>query len=365
MTNQTSIPIPEEISKRITSLRFILIVFVIFIHNNFTEANAISYDMEFNQPEWTHWIKIFFSESLCQCAVPLFFFFSGYLRTYNIKPYYKFISSRLKTVFLPYFIWTLLTVMFYWIAQKNSFLAQYFSKEENIISNYTIQQWGGVITGIGRENNWPLVFQFWFLRDLIVLELFSPILDCLIKRIPLFLILLETILLFLNEDLSILSSISIFSYTLGSLCGKRRMNFFEFSDLFSEWQIIISFFMIVLFKNLFIEKIDFLQVINIAVIVLSALLLLRCSAYMINNEIVFSRLKLLAVFSFFLYAFHAPLFEISLNKLTYKFFFAIPHIGYCLQYFFSPLVTIFIGLFTGMFIRRYIPFIFAVLNGKR
>lgn len=224
---------------------------------------------------------------------------------------------------------------------------------------------GGVITGIGRENNWPLVFQFWFLRDLIVLELLSPIIDYILEKIPLILILTETILLFLNGGLAILSAVSIFSYTLGSLCGKKRINFFEFSDSFSIWQTMFSFFAIVIFKSLFVEKINFSQVFNIAVIVSSALFVLRCSAYFINNESVFSNLQLLAGFSFFLYAFHAPLFEISLNKLTYSFFFSIPYVGYLLQYLFSPLVTIFTGLAFGMFLKKYIPFAFAVLNGKR
>ena len=224
---------------------------------------------------------------------------------------------------------------------------------------------GGVITGIGRENNWPLVFQFWFLRDLIVLELLSPIFDYMLEKIPLILILTETILLFLNGGLVVLSTISVFSYTLGSLCGKKRINFFEFSDSFTIWELCFCFFAIVILKKLVMAKIDFSQVFNIAVIVSSALLLLRCSVYLINNEIVFSRLQLLAGFSFFLYAFHAPLFEISLNKLTYNFFFSIPYVGYLLQYLFSPLVTIITGLALGMFIKKYIPFVFALLNGKR
>lgn len=224
---------------------------------------------------------------------------------------------------------------------------------------------GGVITGCGRENDWPLVFQFWFLRDLIVLEITSPILDSLLKKNSLFLMVLELILLCLNKNVSVLSIISIFSYTLGTLCGKKRVNFFDFSDSFSIGQIFLSFFIIVILKNILSEQILFMQVFNICVIFLSAILILRCSEYFITNNNYFLVMKKLSVFSFFLYAFHAPVFEISLNKLTYKFFFSIPYVGYLLQYIFSPIVTIFLGILIGVFLKRYLPFVFAILNGKR
>ena len=48
--NQTYI-IPEDISKRITSLRFILIIFVVFIHANLSPEQAINrYHYDFYQP---------------------------------------------------------------------------------------------------------------------------------------------------------------------------------------------------------------------------------------------------------------------------------------------------------------------------
>ena len=61
--------IPEEISKRITSLRFLLIVFVVFLHV------LTVYD---NTNLWI-FIRTSFL-NVCNTAVPLFFLFASYLQ---------------------------------------------------------------------------------------------------------------------------------------------------------------------------------------------------------------------------------------------------------------------------------------------
>ena len=78
--------IDEETSKRITSLRFLLACFVVFIHNNYTVKN-ISESIEngakeiiFNQSFFGNWIQIFISSAISCCAVPLFFLFAAYLQ---------------------------------------------------------------------------------------------------------------------------------------------------------------------------------------------------------------------------------------------------------------------------------------------
>lgn len=74
-------------SKRITSLRFLLIVFVIFIHNCYTNEliqNIIEQGGEppvFVENEVGHWIKLFITYGIARSAVPLFFMFASFLQT--------------------------------------------------------------------------------------------------------------------------------------------------------------------------------------------------------------------------------------------------------------------------------------------
>lgn len=67
--------ISEEDSKRITSLRYLLIVFVIFIHCNLTATEALNYNYIFNQPLWVGIIKNIVCYILGNVAVPCFFCF--------------------------------------------------------------------------------------------------------------------------------------------------------------------------------------------------------------------------------------------------------------------------------------------------
>lgn len=71
--------ITEEASKRITSLRFLLIVLVVFIHNNINDdfiAELLATGSEpilFAQNNIGKWIQIVISDGIAMAAVPLFF----------------------------------------------------------------------------------------------------------------------------------------------------------------------------------------------------------------------------------------------------------------------------------------------------
>lgn len=79
--NYCNYVILEETSKRITSLRYLLIVFVVFIHSNLTPEDALNYyHYDFVQPYWIEEFKNFICGTLGGAAVPLFFFFTSFLQ---------------------------------------------------------------------------------------------------------------------------------------------------------------------------------------------------------------------------------------------------------------------------------------------
>ena len=104
--------IPEEISKRITSLRFLLIALVVFIHNNFTLksiAESIENggpDILFIQNAFGRWVQLFISEGIARCAVPLFFLFAAYLQGIKNDNYKTLLKKKSKSLFIPFIIWT-------------------------------------------------------------------------------------------------------------------------------------------------------------------------------------------------------------------------------------------------------------------
>ena len=62
--------VSQETSMRITSLRFLLAIFVVFIHNNLTADIAINYyHLDFVEPVIITWIKILVCNVLGGAAV--------------------------------------------------------------------------------------------------------------------------------------------------------------------------------------------------------------------------------------------------------------------------------------------------------
>ena len=68
--------ISEWESKRITSLRFLLIIFVVFIHNIDKNEAINYYHLAFEEPVAITWFKTFVMGILGGAAVPIFFVFA-------------------------------------------------------------------------------------------------------------------------------------------------------------------------------------------------------------------------------------------------------------------------------------------------
>ena len=178
--------IPEEISKRITSLRFLLIVLVVFIHANLKVDVALNYyHYDFIQPKWIEVFKNFVCDTLGGAAVPLFFLFASYLQFSKDDKYSVLLRKRSKSLLLPYVLWTAITIVLYFVAQSIPQTAPFFMNPINIVRNWNGLDWIKVFTyhNLAGDLKNPLVYQFWFLRDLMIFILLSPLLKFLCEKI--------------------------------------------------------------------------------------------------------------------------------------------------------------------------------------
>lgn len=184
--------------------------------------------------------QITFSHVLSQVAVPAFFFFSGFLFFYNIsiftrKEYKTKIHRRIYTLAIPYIIWISLYILFkLFLLLKN---------KENVLLFFNIENWYDWIS-LYWDNamimecnvNWlgysaymtaPYLVPLWYLRDLIVVSLITPIIYFLIKRFKILFILF----LFLAYTTHIwpihtgLTIVSLFFFSWGSYYSINRIDF--------------------------------------------------------------------------------------------------------------------------------------------
>ena len=91
----------EMWSEVISSLRIPLAICVVFIHFDvFKIENFVFYQEIVVQPEWARLFVYFFSDILPCVAVPLFFFFSGFLffqgKRFDKRAYKQKLHSRAK-----------------------------------------------------------------------------------------------------------------------------------------------------------------------------------------------------------------------------------------------------------------------------
>lgn len=122
--------IDTETSRRITSLRFLLAVLVVFIHNNFTPENIAKSAAEggapvvFNENFLGIWIQRIISGGISSCAVPLFFMFAAFLCARKNDSYKTMIKKKSWSLALPYALW--LFIYFLYFCVGKFFAAKFF-----------------------------------------------------------------------------------------------------------------------------------------------------------------------------------------------------------------------------------------------
>lgn len=358
--SQTSI-VFQETSMRITSLRFILAIFVVFIHNNLDADTAVNYyHLDFIEPIVITWIKRLICNVLGGAAVPLFFMFAGYLQFRKKDTYLVLLKKKTKSLLIPYVIWTIICILAFFIGQSIPHIATYFQNENNIVRDWKFIDWINLFWTHETDNALkpPLVYQLWFVRNLIVLIIASPLLNYLAKKTP-FAVIITAFLCYLN-GLSIGLGTALFFYMCGYFFAEYDIDFISLVDKISwlDFVILISFEMLVLV--LFGERIKLFGLGTI----ISCLFFLKLSGRIIAKPKVFSITEYLAGFSFFLYAIHAPFLVNLLNKISYRII-SLHGLGCLLQFILPPLITIIIGTVIGIGLKKICFPLFVLLNGGR
>ncbi len=150
---------------------FLLSILVFFIHSYF--AQDIVSDSFISVVN--HKVSYFFSCSITQFAVPMFFVLSGisFFKGYDNKKYLTKIKSRLFTLVIPYLLWN--TIWMLWeIFTSYSFVSKFSTNSEPYPLTLTSILKGVFFYGC----NTP----FWFIFNLIVFSFAAPIVFLIIKN---------------------------------------------------------------------------------------------------------------------------------------------------------------------------------------
>ncbi|AEB13629.1 acyltransferase family protein [Treponema succinifaciens] len=357
--DKQSFQISEEDSKRITSLRFLLIVFVVFIHANLTPDDALNYyHYDFIQPKWIEVFKNFICNTLGGAAVPLFFLFASYLQFSKNDSYPTLLKKRSKSLLLPYILWTVITVILYFIAQSIPQTAPYFQNPINIVRAWKGFDWIKIFTY--HNDIYPLVYQFWFLRDLMILIILSPILKYLCKKFAGGMLVFVSVFAIKGIPIFCVNTGALFFYIAGYYFAAYKISFFKIADKMKIYEYITLLALTIPFDLMFESKYNF----GFIKTLISCLFFLKLSSSFIKHQNLYGKLKYLAGYSFFLYAVHTPLLGTSINKISQQ---IIPLHGIlCLvQFLLASFLTIVFGTIFGILLNKICSPAFRLLNGGR
>lgn len=162
----------KYLSDKLTILYTLLIIMVVYIHSYYLEAEQYSFAL---------FLQKLTGGGICRVANYLFFCISGYLFAHNIKGMHSVWQKqkkRVRTLLVPYILWNLIFVFWYVLLALIPGLERF--------NNST-----GILDNLMNASVWetfrmlfvaPAAFQLWFLRDLLVMLLFTPLMWWLAKK---------------------------------------------------------------------------------------------------------------------------------------------------------------------------------------
>ena len=376
-------------SATIDLLRFPLAIMVIFNHMNPKVINLFDADFSLISGHGIYNVTgVLLSHVMTHIAVPTFYLISGFLFFINFqkwswKGYKKKLSSRIKTLLVPYLLWNaipfLLAVlaMLAAVAIKGKPIegVETFIVEKNWHIFYDCNEWGTTRINWLGENlrmTGPYDLPLWFLRDLIVVTIMTPIIYYAIKKLNLFIISILFVA-YISRIWTLLPGFHItafFYFSTGAYFALNKINVIQFVDKYKL--LFIPICIILLVATTIYDGAN-------TVIGQNIYPLFVCTGvftvfYVTSRCIIKHNIKpnkLLVSSCFFIYAIHGvgfPLIGSPLGLTRRVLHYIIPgntgiEEGFC--YIISPIVTAFLCILLLMFARRLFPKLTLYFSGNK
>lgn len=352
-------------SQRLAALRFPLIVGVVFIH-------AYTADMSFagetlglgSTGAFATFIRDIISQGVARIAVPLFFLMSGYLFFADFDgttaSYRAKLRSRARTLLIPLIAWNGLNLLFQAGAQNTPGLQTYFSGKNGLISGFSLFDIVNAIFGLTRL---PISHQFWFIRDLILLVLLTPVLYKALRHAPLATVgVLGALWLFNLWPMPLPSPVAAFFFTVGCALAMKGLGLFDAIDRYPV-ALPLAYLPVLLADTLSKgqDVNPVLHNLNAMVGVAAALSLSRALLWQPRVK---QWLLAASQFSFFVFAIHEPMLTV-VRKLLYKVAHPERDASVLLIYFTAPLLTIALAMLIHHGLSRVAPRLTGLLSGGR
>lgn len=372
-------------SKAIDFLRFPMAVMVVFIHQ---PSQLVTVRGEGDL--LSNIVVSASSHVLAHIAVPLFFFISGFLYFYNLREwdnrvYIAKTKKRIKTLFVPYICWNIICwlVSLFILLSSTILMGKPISRLNEFIENtgsyhifWDISHWEGSLRLFGllepSEITGPYHLPLWFLRNLIVLVLCTPIIYYLINRAGKWFLGLLC-LCYLSNTWIAYSPLHVTGFFFFSLGGYLSINHINIIDVFGNYRKFTYCFTVII-GGICVGA-DVMTLSSLFSILLPLFRLLGVvSTYCIMYQLIESgryttQIPILAQASFFVFASHYILINhyggLAIKKLFSLSLPFAPHVAHIIGYLVIPVVVSLLCVCIYAVMKKYMPTCLSMLTGGR
>lgn len=346
-------------SSVISFLRFPLIVAVVLIHSRNMGGIPL---VDSNDIDTYTYVNFLISEIIAKVAVPLFFFISGFLffkGVFNAGSYKRKLKKRCSSLLIPYIFWNLAVVALFYLFQ--TFMPGMTSGRTKLIIDYNLYDWIRVFWD--SYFGMPMCFQFWFIRDLMIIMLFSPLIYFAIKYSKGIFVIFVGLLWFFDIwlDLTGFSIAALFFFSAGAYFNIMKQSFLLKFKPFMKYALTL-YPILCLICLILKESVFFQYILNLSIIagMVSAITLtghyISAGKWHVN--------RFLSESSFFIYAYHAVVLTLIM-KLGVKVISNASSGTLIMVFFLYAFLTVTIGLAIYYLIKKYLPNFTNFITGSR
>ncbi|HEY4651227.1 MAG TPA: acyltransferase [Pontibacter sp.] len=346
-------------------MSLISMMMVLYVHAYTLDLNgyagALTPDKNYNT-----FIQDMISHGFMRVASPVFFIISGFLLFFKFDLSSSTIllnyRKRVRSLLVPFLLWSAIGILIYYVLQLSPALKPFFSNR--IISELTLIQLLDTLV----LN--PIPYQLWFVRNLIVLVLLSPIVWITVRYLkePILLVILACWIA--EIDLVLFRSDALFFFSIGCLLAqkpsllKRKGVPGWYPVLLLTWGGIVILKTALAtggYDNLFVLMLLHKVAIVVGIVALWSVVSIVATQYpdLLNKKLINHYIT-----PFFIYTFHEPVLTI-LKKGALAVLPSDTHFPVLLVYLLVPLVVVLLAIVTSQVLKLYAPWLFSLLTGSR
>lgn len=301
---------------RLDVLRFPLIVLIVYLHACGFTINLADGSHALANADTVTAVQTV-TGTIGRVAVPLFFLMSGFLFfrgiVFSVDSYRAKLISRARSLLVPFLFWNLALFGLILVAQSVPLLASFFNGGTAPLRTLSLLQVADSIMGI---THYPIAYQFWFIRDLMVLVICAPLV-WLAARYAAWPVLAVLSLAWLAVlwPVSVPECEPVLFFYLGSLVAIRGWSLFAVDRL--SWWLAVPFAIGLAALAAFGGLGDAYYLIR-PTAAIGLVLALKASRWLAESDRLREPLVLLGSTSFFVFATHEPMVTIG-KKVAFRF----------------------------------------------